>query len=282
MRRRSVQLLLLSALAFGGGAAVRPAQAKWVCTAPDMVQYLHICWGMNPVPTFDAATFAKETATLLQNIEKTTKLLTQLPVEIAKLANLTNLLKVAGNPGDEKGSSTNLGQMKSIFDVLGKDGPASFLKALLGGGGTSPSLPMVEKQVQSKLPQAMAGVDHSNLTQVAAKADQLFSFGGSDPSTASQRRALIATEATDAQAASSIAKSNLEGSEKVLKELEEAVKNAKTVREDWQANTKARLVLLEAINTRITLMARLNATTATSTLAQAGDDANRTASKSSP
>lgn len=280
MRRRSVHLLLLSALAFGGGAAVRPAQAKWVCTAPDMVQYLHICWGMNPVPTFDAATFAKETANLLQNIEKTTKLLTQLPVEIAKLTNLTNLLKVAGNPGDEKGSATNVGQMKSIFDVLGKDGPASFLKSLLGGGsGTSASLPMVEKQVQSKLPQSMAGVDHSNLTQVAAKADQLFSFGGSDPATAGQRRALVATEATDAQAASSIAKSNLEGSEKVLKELEEAVKNAKSVREDWQANTKARLVLLEAINTRITLMARINSTTATSKLAQAGDDGNRSSSK---
>lgn len=280
MLRRSAHLLLLtSALVLGNGVAVRPAQAKWVCTAPDMVQYLHICWGMTPVPTFDAATFAQETANLLQNIEKTTKLLTQLPVEIAKLTNLTNLLKLAGNPGDEKGSSTGLGQMKAVFDVLGKDGPASFLKSLLGGGGSSASLPMIEKQVQSKLPQAMAGVDHSNLTQVTAKADQLFSFGGADPSTASQRRSLIATEATDAQAASSIAKSNLEGSEKVLKELEEAVKNAKSVREDWQANTKARLVLLEAINTRITLMARINATTATSTLAQAGDDANRSGSK---
>lgn len=269
---------ILLALTLAGGDST-PARAKWICTAPDLVQYMHICLGMNPVPVFDAATLAQEALTLARNIEKTASLAAKVVTEAQKLTNLTNLLKLAGNPGDETGASTGLGQMKAIVETLGKEGPASLLTKLLGSVSV-PSVPVIEKQIQSKLPQPMAGVNHASLSDVSTKADQLFSFGGTGNSAVTaQRRSYMANEATDAQAASAIAMSNLGTAQQTLKQIEEAVKESKNLREDWQANTKARLALLEAMNTRLALMARINATSASRILVQSGDDADRNASR---
>ncbi|WP_262266970.1 MULTISPECIES: hypothetical protein [Microvirga] len=199
-------------------------------------------WGWFPCPIIDPKRLADEVQTTLDENLKLGALVEQLQEWQKTLSSVT----------------APISQVKA------------FLTSLFSFAGSAGPLTTFMDDGRVNLPQVMASANPANVPDMSrAVADFFFRPGTSNPA---ERTQLSRSVYTDGLGAAVAAKSVVTKNQDEIKKLSEEVGKAKTLRDDFVVNAKIRLTLLQALEERNRLVARLTSGQAVSHLRQMGQD----------
>ncbi|QRM34966.1 hypothetical protein [Microvirga sp. VF16] len=199
-------------------------------------------WGWFPCPIIDPKRLADEVQTTMDENLKLEALMEQLQEWQKTLSSVT----------------APISQVKA------------FLNSLFSFGGSAGPLTTFKDDGRINLPQVMASANPANVPDMSrAVADFYLRPGATNPA---ERTQLSRSVYSDGLGAAVAAKSVVTKNQDEIKKLSEEVGKAKTLRDDFVVNAKIRLTLLQALEERNRLVARLTSGQAVSHLRQMGQD----------
>ena len=165
----------------------------------------------------------------------------------------SKLTQVVAQVSEETSKVTEyISQMKQWQQVLSSIGlNIGDLKGLLSmfqGGGSIPSLSMLTEGVNQAIPQAMQGVNLESIPDIQTKASNLYHSPNPSPEMQAQRYQFGKSSVDSSFATSLDVQSKAEKQQEKIKDLAEAAGKSKTRREDWAANSAAKLAVMEAMH----------------------------------
>jgi hypothetical protein len=146
----------------------------------------------------------------------------------------------------------------------------AFLNSLFSFGGSAGPLTTFKDDGRINLPQVIASANPANVPDMSRAVADFYLRPGS--STPVERAQLSRSVYTDGLGAAVAAKSVVTKNQDEIKKLSEEVGKAKTLRDDFAVNAKIRLTLLQALEERNRLVARLTSGQAVSHLRQMRQD----------
>ena len=226
------------------GQANRPliseAQAKW--KTPCQWASGGALWGWFPCPIFDGSRMADEVQRTLDENLKLGSLMVQLQAWQKTLGSVTG----------------SIAQVRSL------------LNSFFSFGSSAGPLNTFKDDGKLALPQVMASANPMNVPQMSkAVADFYMRPGAATPT---ERVQLSRSVYSDGLATAVAAKSVVTKNQDEIKKLSEEIASAKTLRDDFVVNAKVRLTLLQALDQRNRLVARLTSSQAVDHLRRMGDD----------
>jgi hypothetical protein len=199
-------------------------------------------WGWFPCPIFDPKRLADEVQTTLSENLKLGSMMEQLQAWQTTLNSVT----------------APISQVRA------------FLNSLFSLGSSAGPLTTFKDDGRINLPQVMASANPANVPDMSRAVAEFFLRPGS--SSPVERSQLSRSVYTDGLGAAVAAKSVVTKNQDEIKKLSEEVGKAKTLRDDFAVNAKIRLTLLQALEERNRLVARLTSGQAVNHLRQMGQD----------
>ncbi|MBD2745856.1 hypothetical protein IC232_04005 [Microvirga sp. BT688] len=219
---------------------ISEAEAKW--KTPCQWASGGALWGWFPCPIFDGSRMADEVQRTLDENLKLGSMIEQLQAWQKTLSSVTG----------------------SIAQVR------AFLNSLFSFGSSAGPLSTFKDDGKLALPQLMESANPMNVPQMSKAVAEFYMRPGA--ATPAERVQLSRSVYSDGLGAAVAAKSVVTKNQDEIKKLSDEIARAKTLRDDFVVNAKVRLTLLQALDQRNRLVARLTSTQAVDHLRQMGED----------